>query len=452
MKVIIDNGKTFAKLNELTLWDKNPRNINEKDYKRLKYQIKKLGQFKPLLITTAGMVIGGNMRLRAYREMQNELNVDKVWVSVVEPKNENELLEYALSDNDRAGYYNDEDLANLMPNYEIDWAQYAVDLTQPVDLDTLQKDYTVNTGGGGDRTKLTQNFIIPPFSVFDTRQGYWQDRKSEWVKQIGAEELADTKENVLGADHKPTMLSKINSGSSLFDPVLAEIVYRWFNVPQGKILDPFAGEQSKGFVAGILGYKYTGIEIRPEQVAADKASTAEFIGINYITGDSSKLNELVLENDYDLIFTSPPYYDLEIYSDNAGDASGFGTYAQFMEFYKTVFSQAVSHLKDDRFLVVKVGEIRDKKTGVYRNFVADNIRVMTECGLQYYNDIILVNAAGTAPLRARNSMRNRKIIKLHQNILVFYKGNLANIQTNYPVIDFDVVDLNQNYEEAEQET
>ena len=27
---------------------------------------------------------------------------------------------------------------------------------------------------------LEQKYIIPPFSVFDTRQGYWQKRKKFW--------------------------------------------------------------------------------------------------------------------------------------------------------------------------------------------------------------------------------------------------------------------------------
>ena len=31
------------------------------------------------------------------------------------------------------------------------------------------------------KAKLQSRFIIPPFSVFDTRQGYWQERKRMWL-------------------------------------------------------------------------------------------------------------------------------------------------------------------------------------------------------------------------------------------------------------------------------
>jgi DNA modification methylase len=114
-------------------WKDNPRNIKEGDFTRLKGQIARLGQYKPLLITPDGTVIGGNMRLRAYRE----LGVTDIWVSIIEPKDKNQMLEYALSDNDRAGYYDDDMLANLIPNYQIDWSQYAVDMKPPEDIQKL---------------------------------------------------------------------------------------------------------------------------------------------------------------------------------------------------------------------------------------------------------------------------------------------------------------------------
>lgn len=127
-------NKETRKISELRGWDKNPRSIKEKDFKRLKKQIQKLGQYKPLLITPDGEVIGGNMRLKAYME----LDIEDVWVSIVEPKDEAEKLEYALSDNDRAGFYDDDLISNLMPDYpNFNWGDYAVDLKEPQTLDDL---------------------------------------------------------------------------------------------------------------------------------------------------------------------------------------------------------------------------------------------------------------------------------------------------------------------------
>lgn len=61
------------------------------------------------------------------------------------------------------------------------------------------------------------------------------------------------------------------AGVSIFDPVLTELAYRWFSPPGGHVLDPFAGGSVRGIVASALGRPYTGVELRPEQVAANQA-------------------------------------------------------------------------------------------------------------------------------------------------------------------------------------
>ena len=42
---------------------------------------------------------------------------------------------------------------------------------------------------------LSERFIVPPFSVLDTRQGYWQRRKKRWLKITGDTE--ETRNEVL---------------------------------------------------------------------------------------------------------------------------------------------------------------------------------------------------------------------------------------------------------------
>ena len=55
--------------------------------------------------------------------------------------------------------------------------------------------------------------------------------------------------------------------------------------------------------------------------------------------------------------------------------------------------------------------------------------------MNLYNELILVQPIGSAVLRARNNMKNRKVVKTHENVLVFYKGNPNNIQRNFPIIE-----------------
>jgi len=297
---------------------------------------------------------------------------------------------------------------------------------------------------------LLNKFIVPPFSVLDTKQGYWQDRKRRWLKVTG--NLSETRNGEFGTvgggkkngklfgdfgenSGKQGLFNNINEGTSNFDPVLAEIIYRWFCPEGGRILDPFGGEQTKGVVAGFLGYPYTAVEFRQDQVDLNLEKTKRFKDIEYYCGDSNNLSKIIKDSGFDLCFTSPPYYDLEIYSKE--DMSAVGTYEEFMAQYKNIFQQCYEKLSDNRFLVVKVGEIRNKKTGEYRNFVGDNITLMKEIGFKYYNEIILLNTIGTASIRAQNSMNNRKIVKIHQNVLVFFKGDIKQIGKIFKVEEED---------------
>jgi len=125
-------------------WDKNPRDIKPEDLERLKKQILKLGVYKPLVCCQEErkyVVLGGNMRLRALQE----LGVKEVEISVVKPKDEAEKIEFALSDNDRAGYYEESELRDLIKPYmaQINLEDFKVDLGTPIDLKFIVQDLSL---------------------------------------------------------------------------------------------------------------------------------------------------------------------------------------------------------------------------------------------------------------------------------------------------------------------
>lgn len=119
-------------------WDKNPRTITEDNFARLKAQIKELGEYKPLIITKSGVVLGGNMRLRAYRE----LGYERCWVSVVDAKTEEERLKYSLSDNDHLGEYERDELTSLINNLpETDLSDFTVNFGEGIPLTNILSQY-----------------------------------------------------------------------------------------------------------------------------------------------------------------------------------------------------------------------------------------------------------------------------------------------------------------------
>lgn len=128
--VEVVDGKTLAPVEALEQWDDNPRDVTESDIERLKSQIQSLSQYKPLIVTTEGVVLGGNMRLRALSELGEEL----VWVSIVEADSHDERLEYALSDNDRVGFYEEDAMVELVSDTSIDLTQFKPDFYEPKDM------------------------------------------------------------------------------------------------------------------------------------------------------------------------------------------------------------------------------------------------------------------------------------------------------------------------------
>ena len=124
----------------------------------------------------------------------------------------------------------------------------------------------------------------------------------------------------------------------------------------------------------------------------------------------------------DLIFSCPPYGDLERYSDDPRDLSTM-EYHTFLATLKRIILRCYKVLKNDRFACFVLGEYRDKK-GNYHNFVGDTISAFKSIGFNYYNEVILITSRGSLPVRiTRQFEAGRKIGKTHQNILVFVKGD-----------------------------
>ena len=146
-------------------------------------------------------------------------------------------------------------------------------------------------------------------------------------------------------------------------------------------------------------------------------------------GDSYLLLNVLESNVYDFVFTCPPYYDLEVYSDNANDLSNMPD-TQFDERYISILQKSAEKLKNNRFFAVVVSEVRevsktgDYKIGKYRGLINKTISAMEECGLHFYNDMVLFNSQHQAGRVVDTYFnRNRKVASVHQNVLVFVKGN-----------------------------
>ena len=219
--------------------------------------------------------------------------------------------------------------------------------------------------------------------------------------------------------------SELSSGTSIFDPVLCELAYSWFSPKGGTVLDPFAGGSVRGIVASRLGRQYIGVELRTEQVEANRIQGDDLcqdLPPVWHVGDSRNIDKICADVEADFVFSCPPYADLEVYSDDPNDLSTL-KYEDFKPAYFEIIAKACGRLKQDRFACFVVGDVRDKK-GNYYNFVGDTVEAFRAAGLHYYNEAVLVTSVGSLPIRVgRQFASGRKLGKTHQNVLVFVKGS-----------------------------
>lgn len=325
--------------------------------------------------------------------------------------------------------------------------------------DILGDDYQPSNAGAGNNAgnhaKLTDKFLVPPFSVLDTRQGYWRERRAKWLalgikSELGREVAVYS----VALDYENYGRTEAFETQSIFDPVLCELVYRWFSPVGAQIIDPFAGGSVRGIVAGATGREYHGIELSETQVVANReqvkvlhivdhqptiddphaltpvekrtildASAPQIAQIApvWINGDSAQIKEIAPLEKYDLIFSCPPYGNLEVYSDQPGDISNLD-YDQFMKQYRAIIADSADLLREDRFAVFVVANYRDDH--FMRDLVGDTVKAFEAAGLFLYNEAILVNNAGSLPIRvSRQFPISRKLGKQHQQVLIFLKGD-----------------------------
>ena len=264
--------------------------------------------------------------------------------------------------------------------------------------------------------------MIKPFSILDTRTKEWQDRKRWWVKTYNINSELGREETI----SKSKFWDTDEVSVSIFDATLCETMYEWFCPKGGKVLDPFAGGSVRGIVACEMGLAYDGVDLNRTQIEANQLQSDK---PNWIFGDSDKELTLLSDESYDYIFTCPPYHDLEIYSNSPDDLSNM-SYEEFLKKYKSIIKQTYNKLKPNRFFTIVVSEIRELtktgsyKIGSYKGFVPDTIKICEEAGYKFYNDMVLINSQVAASRVADTYFdRNKKVPSVHQNVLVFVKGN-----------------------------
>ena len=416
---------------EVKPYEKNAKIHDKKQVKNIVNSIRRFGWQQDVVITSDKVLVIGHGRRLAALELGCEMPyhmIDKTADELTDA----DIRELRIADNQtNAETGLDFDILNG-EILDLDFEGFDFDFGQPQEKDEEEAEIV----------PLAERFIVPPFDIFNARGGAWIKRKRAWNKMINdkAQARADAKPFNTTADY---MLGKMNSQTSILDPVLSEIVCKWFSPAGGRCFDCFAGDTVFGYVSAYLGHPFTGIELRQEQVDFNNAAVSG-LPAEYICDDGRNVCKHIGPETQDLLFSCPPYFDLEVYSDLPDDASNQKTYEDFYAILDTAFTGAIKCLKNNRFAVVVVGDVRDNKTGGYYNFPGDIINTFVKNGMTLYNNIKLLTPIGTAAIRAAGYISVRKVAHVYQDVLVFYKGDQKAIKTEFGEVE--VADVSEDME------
>lgn len=424
---------------DLVPYARNSRTHSPEQIAKVAASIREFGFLNPVIVDSTGMIIAGHCRVMAAQK----LGMDSVPCVDASHLTEAQKKAYIIADNRLAldAGWNDAMLRIELQDLVADG--FDLQLTgftnaEIKDLTLLdEKDEAASPYGDGKGSKqLLARFIEPPVSIIDTRSGRWLERRQNWI-DMGVNRGAGRGDEALTEDTKKhgkifaeNLTGASLSQTSLFDPVLCELAYLWFSPAGGQVVDPFCGGPPRGIVASALGRAYTGFDIRAEQVEANALAWSKYEGPcpggvpNWVHDNALNIARHVPPESADFVFSCPPYADLEVYSEDAEDLSTMH-YGQFLEQYRAIIAAACQTLKPNRFACFVITELRDKKTGFYRGFVHDTVQAFLDAGLEWHNDAVLLNSLGSAALRAGRQFNvSRKLVRVHQNVLTFVKGDL----------------------------
>lgn len=176
--------------------------------------------------------------------------------------------------------------------------------------------------------------------------------------------------------------------ATTFMPNYAKTIYQYFGNPQ-VVLDPCSGWGDRMLGAEVAGIrKYIGFDPNRELrsgyseimnlcehslvSADDHMSFSNSYEIHSLPFETGALN--LEDNSVDFIFTSPPFFDYEIYSSENPTYSNWIT-----EFYEPLFIQCSRIVKPQSYVCIYIG---DTSAGKIEDFIKNRVEQICELRLE----------------------------------------------------------------------
>lgn len=165
---------------DLVPYARNAKKHSPEQIAAIAGSIREFGFNAPVLIDAEGGIIAGHGRVQAALKLQ----LAEVPCIVLDHLTETQRRAYILADNK---------LGEIGGGWDADMLRLEIaDLADEVDLtlagfdleemgDIMLEDGDAPGGDSQQAAKLADKFGIPPFTVLNAREGWWQERKRAWL-------------------------------------------------------------------------------------------------------------------------------------------------------------------------------------------------------------------------------------------------------------------------------
>lgn len=240
--------------------------------------------------------------------------------------------------------------------------------------------------------------------------------KSDEVRRVAADRRAS---GVFGA---PGMSSADRKTLSIMPAELVEFVLRYYAEPGANYLDPFVGQGVQAQVAGLLGYNYIGTDLCEEFVNYTNSALTK-LGDNIVSdvavhyADARTIGEFVEDGWADVSFTSPPYWDVEFYSDHPGQLGTGHSYDEFLAGIVDVYAAMRPKFKPDAYVTINVNDIR--RSGKLYAYHADLMTRLPKVGYRLHDIWIIDGLVGGLPKAFGVDFNSKRLApKVHEYLIV----------------------------------
>jgi hypothetical protein len=164
-------------LDRVRPYEQNPRVIPDAAIEKVAASINAFGWRQPIVVDDDGIILAGHTRYQAAMR----LGLECVPVHVASGLSPEAARAYRLADNrthEEARWH--PDTLNL-ELHELGATGFELALTGFDPLQLLGESPRADTQTQQPSMTLAERFGIPPFSVFNAREGWWQARKRAWI-------------------------------------------------------------------------------------------------------------------------------------------------------------------------------------------------------------------------------------------------------------------------------